>query len=210
MATTRTPSCILRVHDCPDDDCAATCLRRVQSHAAYERSAAQRALKRPEKADELQFRLAGPHWPYGEDLRFAGLPAMARPGLEPGTPRFSVVGRKRSNCHGMPGIPRFSECGGCGEDVRKLRSFAVDLGTEINLSAQTAAIHKRGPSRAVRVRCRDLRRTTHEVVEPPERRPGRRHAHGDVAERHGGWVALVGETAHPPGLPGDLLSARPA
>jgi hypothetical protein len=53
--------------------------------------AARWALTRQEKVDES----AWPYWalrrPLGKRSGFAGLSAMARPGLEPGTPRFSVV-----------------------------------------------------------------------------------------------------------------------
>ena len=48
-------------------------------------------LKRQEKADEPVERHPAPIDCYSRNRRFAGSLRMARPGLEPGTPRFSVV-----------------------------------------------------------------------------------------------------------------------
>src|SRR4051812_46576769 len=62
----------------------------------------------------------------GNPHRHGGF-CMARPGLEPGTPRFSVVGLNLSNSDGIPAIPHVLAPGSRGLDTRKLRSFLVDL-----------------------------------------------------------------------------------
>jgi hypothetical protein len=66
----------------------------------------------------------------------AGL-RMARPGLEPGTPRFSVVGAEASNWPEAAAnrwVPSRRQMRG---DCRKKRSFAVDLGTQVGPGAQS-------------------------------------------------------------------------
>jgi hypothetical protein len=74
----------------------------------------------------------------------AGGLLMARPGLEPGTPRFSVVGQNLSNSGGTLQIRQ--SCGTMAEeaDRRKLRSFLADLGNETRFGAQSdrsVAVH---------------------------------------------------------------------
>jgi hypothetical protein len=65
-------------------------------------------LKRPEKADG-RAPSTPPPVPSGyENCRFAALSRMARPGLEPGTPRFSVVEQNLSNRGGSLQIRTFS------------------------------------------------------------------------------------------------------
>jgi hypothetical protein len=71
--------------------------------------------------------------------------AVARPGLEPGTPRFSVVGRNVSDSRAMPAIERSLAVEPPRSDVRKLRSFAVDLGTQFRLGAQSTGADLRRP-----------------------------------------------------------------
>jgi hypothetical protein len=61
---------------------------------------------------------------------------MARPGLEPGTPRFSVVDQNLSNSGGIRAIQRVLVSDRGGVDVRKLRSFVAGLGTERRFGAQ--------------------------------------------------------------------------
>jgi hypothetical protein len=75
-------------------------------------------------------RYAARKWPVYRDF------AMARGGLEPPTPRFSVVGLNLSNSGAIPAIPYVlaAECRGL--DTRKLRSLLVDLGTEMSFGAQ--------------------------------------------------------------------------
>jgi hypothetical protein len=63
---------------------------------------------------------------------------MARPGLEPGTPRFSVVGRNLSNSAESPANPAGSRDGPTRAGCRKLRSFLADSGTRMPFSAQWA------------------------------------------------------------------------
>jgi hypothetical protein len=63
---------------------------------------------------------------------------MARPGLEPGTPRFSVMNRNLSNSRGIPAFEWVLAIDPHQLDVRKLRSFRVDLGTESRFGAQWA------------------------------------------------------------------------
>jgi hypothetical protein len=62
------------------------------------------------------------------------LRAMARPGLEPGTPRFSGAGRKATVRAGIPATRRVCLRQRLDEDVRNLRSYPLDLGTEIGPS----------------------------------------------------------------------------
>jgi hypothetical protein len=69
---------------------------------------------------------------------------MARPGLEPGTPRFSVVGRNLSNSVVIPANMRLLAVERHGLDVRKLHSFLLDLGTETRFGAQWRPINARG------------------------------------------------------------------
>src|SRR5919109_982558 len=66
----------------------------------------------------------------------AGLSRVARPGLEPGTPRFSVMDRNLSNSRGIPAFEWVLAIDPHQLDVRKLRSFRVDLGTESRFGAQ--------------------------------------------------------------------------
>ena len=61
---------------------------------------------------------------------------MARPGLEPGTPRFSVVGQNVSNSDAIPAVQRVLAIESDRLDVRKLRSFLEGLGTEMRCGAQ--------------------------------------------------------------------------
>jgi hypothetical protein len=63
---------------------------------------------------------------------------VARPGLEPGTPRFSVVGQKSSNTAESPAFWRFAGRRDQEPDRRKLPSFVADLGTRMGFSAQCA------------------------------------------------------------------------
>ena len=61
---------------------------------------------------------------------------MARPGLEPGTPRFSVVDQELPYTAEIPASQRVLASPWCKLDVRKFRSFLGDLGTERLLGAQ--------------------------------------------------------------------------
>jgi len=61
---------------------------------------------------------------------------MARPGLEPGTPRFSVVDRNLSDKGGILAIQHLLAGHPRRLDVRKLRWFLADLGTERRFGAQ--------------------------------------------------------------------------
>jgi hypothetical protein len=61
---------------------------------------------------------------------------MARPGLEPGTPRFSVVDWDLSNSRGIPAIHGVPDSSARRLDVRKLRSFVANLGTERRFGTQ--------------------------------------------------------------------------
>jgi len=65
----------------------------------------------------------------------AGLSEVARPGLEPGTPRFSVVGRDVSRARLMPAIARVFTTESYEINVRTLHSFRAGLGTEMRVSA---------------------------------------------------------------------------
>jgi hypothetical protein len=62
---------------------------------------------------------------------------MARPGLEPGTPRFSVVAAKLSNSAESPAVWRLLERHDHQRDLRKLRFFVADLGTRGGFGAQS-------------------------------------------------------------------------
>jgi hypothetical protein len=69
----------------------------------------------------------------------AGGSRMARPGLEPGTPRFSVVSRSLSNPRRLQGISSFRRCSRCPEF----------LGFCGRLPDDTAHGEARGPFRRV-------------------------------------------------------------
>ena len=66
--------------------------------------------------------------------------AMARPGLEPGTPRFSVVEQILSNSAESPAIWWFIYPCDHQLNDRKLRSLLADLGTGKRASAQWRGI----------------------------------------------------------------------
>jgi hypothetical protein len=72
-----------------------------------------------------------------ESPGFAGLATMARPGLEPGTPRFSVVGPNLSNWAETPVNKRVSSKYPPAREVRNLRTYAGQLGTEIRFGTQS-------------------------------------------------------------------------
>jgi hypothetical protein len=63
---------------------------------------------------------------------------MARGGLEPPTPRFSVMDGNLSNSRGIPAFEWVLAIDPHQLDVRKLRSFRVDLDTESRFGAQWA------------------------------------------------------------------------
>jgi hypothetical protein len=66
-----------------------------------------------------------------------GFQGVARPGLEPGTPRFSVVEPNLSNSGGIPANTPFNAGLPRRTDHRKLRSFLANLGTETRSGAQS-------------------------------------------------------------------------
>jgi hypothetical protein len=78
------------VHDLPGDDDA----RSASRHPHFARP---RALKRPEKADGTVWADVASGEAPCRNGGFAGLSWMARPGLEPGTPRFSDRCSEHSN-----------------------------------------------------------------------------------------------------------------
>ena len=61
---------------------------------------------------------------------------MARPGLEPGTPRFSVLGPNLSNWAKSVAIKRLLVGSVREAEVSYLRTFALRLGTKINFGTQ--------------------------------------------------------------------------
>jgi hypothetical protein len=63
---------------------------------------------------------------------------MARPGLEPGTPRFSVVAQTVSNTGERPGIQRFPVVASRRARSAQIAFFLADLGTRLQLGAQSA------------------------------------------------------------------------
>jgi len=66
---------------------------------------------------------------------FTGPSLMARPGLEPGTPRFSVVGQDASSTSVIPATEQFPASKSCEIYARKLRSFLAGLGTQMRAGA---------------------------------------------------------------------------
>jgi hypothetical protein len=62
---------------------------------------------------------------------------MARPGLEPGTPRFSVLRPNLSNWTKSPAIKRLLVGSLLEAVVSYLRTFALQLGTQIGLGTQS-------------------------------------------------------------------------
>ena len=65
---------------------------------------------------------------------------MARPGLEPGTPRFSVVRPQLSNGLEKPANTRDSEVTHDDPELRKFRGLLVDSGDGWRLISQTRAL----------------------------------------------------------------------
>ena len=63
-----------------------------------------------------------------ENRLVAGGSRMAGPGLEPGTPRFSVVDWDLSNSRGIPAIHGVPDSSPRILDVRKLRSYVANFG----------------------------------------------------------------------------------
>jgi len=61
---------------------------------------------------------------------------MARPGLEPGTPRFSVVRANLPNWAEIPGKPQVRWSVAKRANSCDLRSFALRLGTEVGAGTQ--------------------------------------------------------------------------
>ena len=77
---------------------------------------------------------------------------MARPGLEPGTPRFSVVRSQLSNDPENPANSRVPSDELVGEKVRRFQAFLADSGDgrrSVAQSAHAARRHHRGPRRSV-------------------------------------------------------------
>jgi hypothetical protein len=60
---------------------------------------------------------------------------IGAPGLEPGTPRFSVVDRDPSNYVESPAFSEVCVVGVRRGEVRNLLSFLADSGTETRLGA---------------------------------------------------------------------------
>ena len=56
---------------------------------------------------------------------------MARPGLEPGTPRFSGSCTQLSNARESPGTTRLPATGSMNREVRKLHEIAGNVGHEV-------------------------------------------------------------------------------
>jgi hypothetical protein len=113
----------------------------------------------------------------------AGL-RMARPGLEPGTPRFSVVDRHPSNSPETPAVSRLLACRAHARDRRKLRLFVADLGTRKHFGAQWPSDRRGSGARAPG---RDP------SSEPTARRPAgaRRRARTPPAEASRGSAAEI-------------------
>jgi hypothetical protein len=83
-----------------------------------------------------------------ESRRHAGLRCfkMARPGLEPGTPRFSVLRPNLSNRAKSPAIKRLLVGSPREAEVGYLRTFALQLGTQISLGTQSTPMAATSPS----------------------------------------------------------------
>ena len=71
------------------------------------------------------------------------LRTMARPGLEPGTPRFSVADRNPSNRVESPAIQRESGEGHWTAKARKFHSFLTDSGTQMRFGTQCRSMGRR-------------------------------------------------------------------
>ena len=93
---------------------------------------------------------------------------MARPGLEPGTPRFSVVRSKR-----LSSAKSWKRCAlrpfGCSGDVRSLRRFAADSGDGARLISRSRWCARGSRRRSLRVspRGRDTDRRRRRQSRPP-------------------------------------------
>ena len=76
------------------------------------------------------------------------LRAMARPGLEPGTPRFSVLRPNLSNRAKSPAIKRLLVGSPREAGVSYLRTFALQLGTQISFGTQSTPMAATSPVNA--------------------------------------------------------------
>jgi hypothetical protein len=95
------------------------------------------ALKRPEKADEPWSCDLAADGLLAESQQFPGRSSMARPGLEPGTPGFSVVRLRPSNRGESPAIPLVLAVASRRKDSRKVRVFGPSLGDESRRVSQS-------------------------------------------------------------------------
>ena len=109
------------------------CPAVTRDHCRFSRPGPDQAHPRPNRRISSNTR---------ETTRYSShwvLRAMARPGLEPGTPRFSVVRSRSSNGAECPGEMRLlrwpRRCGGS----RKFRSFLVGSGDERCVISQSLA-----------------------------------------------------------------------
>ena len=99
-----------------------------------------------------------------EILQPCGISAlgMARPGLEPGTPRFSVLTPNLSNQGKSPAIKRLLVGSVKEAEVSYLRTFALQLGTQIGLVPNRRRWPRRRPVNA--------RPVSDSTAEPPPHR----------------------------------------
>jgi hypothetical protein len=77
-------------------------------------------------------------------MRDFGTGKWRDPDSNRGHPRFSVVEQNLSNRRENPAIQRVLRIDLCEADLRKLRSFAADLGTETRSGAQSGRSTGRG------------------------------------------------------------------
>jgi hypothetical protein len=115
---------------------AGECCVRGETQTRAARAAPAGAPRRLCRGLGLRLGLCGPSWRVAAQTGDAERPAqsahlqalrpMARPGLEPGTPRFSVTGNGRAERPGLQAV----RTGAVGRDTRGFPSFPVGLGHE--------------------------------------------------------------------------------
>ena len=102
---------------------------------------------------------------------------MARPGLEPGTPRFSVVRSRLSNVAEIPANPLDPNGLARLETSRKFRSFLADSGDEKRLVSHSGA----SPDVAMLIETRTLDGDIQELIYRPTLHTWARRREADAA-----------------------------
>jgi hypothetical protein len=115
---------------------------------------------------------------------------MARPGLEPGTPRFSVLRPNLSNWAESPAIKRLLVGSRKEAEAGYLRTFALQLGTQIGFGTQSTPMAATSPVDADAV-CDSTGSPAASCSAPVK------HDVGGLSERRASHVRARGWQSHP-------------